>query len=53
MIIKINAKENKKVYIINNINILRRINKKKKKEYVFVPDKKELIRVANYRNIKY
>lgn len=29
----------KKVYIINNINILR-INKKKKKEYVFVPDER-------------
>lgn len=40
------------VYIINNINILRRINKKKKKNmYLFLT--KELIRVANYRNIKY
>lgn len=32
--------QKKKVYIINNINILRRINKKKKKEYVFVPDER-------------
>lgn len=41
------------VYIINNINILRRINKKKKKKNMYLFLTKELIRVANYRNIKY
>lgn len=42
-------KKNKKWYIYKYINILRRMEKKKKsRKYVFVPEKKknELIRVA-------